>query len=77
MGPGKAAAFGPAEGKPVFCLPGGPPSNHIAFLELALPAWSVEDVRDERYGIANREDAAGRYYPGDRSTGHNSYTAAW
>ncbi|MBT7080214.1 MAG: molybdopterin molybdotransferase MoeA [Chloroflexi bacterium] len=37
MGPGKAAAFGLAEGKPVFCLPGGPPSNHIAFLELALP----------------------------------------
>jgi len=37
MGPGKAVAFGLASGKPVFCLPGGPPSNHIAFLELALP----------------------------------------
>ncbi|MFU8771624.1 MAG: molybdopterin molybdenumtransferase MoeA, partial [Anaerolineales bacterium] len=23
--------------KPVFCLPGGPPSNHMAFLQLALP----------------------------------------
>jgi len=37
MGPGKAVGFGLLEGKPVFCLPGGPPSNHIAFLELALP----------------------------------------
>ena len=23
--------------KPVFCLPGGPPSNHVSFLQLALP----------------------------------------
>ena len=37
MGPGKAAAFGLWQGKPVFCLPGGPPSNHMAFLQLALP----------------------------------------
>jgi molybdopterin molybdotransferase len=37
MGPGKAVGFGSLAGKPVFCLPGGPPSNHIAFLELALP----------------------------------------
>ncbi len=37
IGPGKAVGFGLLEGKPVFCLPGGPPSNHIAFLELALP----------------------------------------
>lgn len=37
MGPGKAVGFGLYEGKPVFCLPGGPPSNHIAFLQLALP----------------------------------------
>ncbi len=26
------------EGKPFFCLPGGPPSNEMAFLQLALPA---------------------------------------
>lgn len=38
LGPGKAVAFGIYDGhKPVFCLPGGPPSNHMAFLQLALP----------------------------------------
>ncbi len=38
MGPGKGVAFGILNGKPVFCLPGGPPSNLTAFLQLALPA---------------------------------------
>ncbi len=37
MGPGKAIGFGLFQGKAVFCLPGGPPSNHMAFLQLALP----------------------------------------
>jgi molybdopterin molybdotransferase len=37
MGPGKGIAFGLYEGKPVFCLPGGPASNEMAFLQLALP----------------------------------------
>jgi molybdopterin molybdotransferase len=37
MGPGKAVGFGLFQGKPVFCLPGGPPSNHMAFLQLGLP----------------------------------------
>lgn len=37
MGPGKAVGFGLYNQKPVFCLPGGPPSNQIAFLHLALP----------------------------------------
>ncbi len=37
MGPGKAVGFGLLEGKPVFCLPGGPPSNQMAFVQLALP----------------------------------------
>ena len=37
MGPGKGIAFGLLQGKPVFCLPGGPPSNEMAFLQLALP----------------------------------------
>ncbi len=37
IGPGKAVGFGLYDGKPVFCLPGGPPSNHMAFLQLALP----------------------------------------
>jgi molybdopterin molybdotransferase len=37
IGPGKAVGFGNYRGKPVFCLPGGPPSNYMAFLNLALP----------------------------------------
>ncbi len=37
IGPGKGIAFGLWEGKPVFCLPGGPASNEMAFLQLALP----------------------------------------
>jgi molybdopterin molybdotransferase len=37
MGPGKGIAFGLWEEKPVFCLPGGPASNEMAFLQLALP----------------------------------------
>jgi molybdopterin molybdotransferase len=38
MGPGKGTAFGLWENVPVFCLPGGPSSNEMAFLQLALPA---------------------------------------
>ncbi len=38
MGPGKGIAFGRWENMPVFCLPGGPASNQMAFLQLALPA---------------------------------------
>ncbi len=38
MGPGKAVALGAFQGKPIFCLPGGPPSNEAAFLLLAFPA---------------------------------------
>jgi molybdopterin molybdotransferase len=37
IGPGKAVGFGLLQGKPVFCLPGGPSSNYMAFLQLALP----------------------------------------
>lgn len=37
LGPGKGVSFGLLAGKPVFCLPGGPPSNEAAFLLLALP----------------------------------------
>jgi len=37
MTPGKAAALVMVGGKPAFCLPGGPPSNEMAFLQLALP----------------------------------------
>lgn len=38
MGPGKPVGFGLLNGKPFFCLPGGPPSNEMAFLQLGLPA---------------------------------------
>ncbi len=37
MGPGKAAGFGLLGNKPVFILPGGPPSNLMGFLQIALP----------------------------------------
>ncbi len=38
MGPGKPVGFGLLAQKPFFILPGGPPSNEMAFLQLALPA---------------------------------------
>ena len=38
MGPGKPVGFGLIEKKPIFILPGGPPSNEMAFLQLTLPA---------------------------------------
>jgi molybdopterin molybdotransferase len=37
LGPGKGVALGFLDEKPVFCLPGGPPSCQMAFLQLALP----------------------------------------
>ena len=37
LGPGKAAGFGLLAHRPVFILPGGPPSHEAAFLTLALP----------------------------------------
>lgn len=37
IGPGKAVGFGVLNKKPVFILPGGPPSNLMAFLQIALP----------------------------------------
>ena len=37
MGPGKAVAMILLKGRTVFCLPGGPPSNEMAFLQIALP----------------------------------------
>jgi molybdopterin molybdotransferase len=38
MGPGKPVGFGLLDKKPFFCLPGGPPSNEMAFLQLTIPA---------------------------------------
>jgi len=37
LGPGKAVALIRVGEKVVFCLPGGPPSNEMAFLQIALP----------------------------------------
>jgi molybdopterin molybdotransferase len=37
IGPGKAVGFGLLHAKPVFILPGGPPSNLMGFLQIALP----------------------------------------
>jgi len=37
IGPGKAVEFGMLDGKPVFVLPGGPSSNLMGFLQIALP----------------------------------------
>ncbi len=37
IGPGKAVGFGSLQAKPVFILPGGPPSNLMGFLQIALP----------------------------------------
>ncbi len=37
IGPGKAVGFGILESTPVFILPGGPPSNLMGFLQIALP----------------------------------------
>ncbi len=37
IGPGKAVGFGLLGQKPVFILPGGPPSNLMGFLQIALP----------------------------------------
>lgn len=37
IGPGKAVGFGLLNQKPVFILPGGPPSNLMGFLQIALP----------------------------------------
>ncbi len=42
IGPGKAVGFGFLHKTPVFILPGGPPSNLMAFIHLALPAlWRL------------------------------------
>jgi molybdopterin molybdotransferase len=37
IGPGKAVGFGLLMNKPVFILPGGPPSNLMGFLQIAFP----------------------------------------
>jgi molybdopterin molybdotransferase len=48
MGPGKPVGFGRLESRPFFVLPGGPPSNEMAFLQLALPALMKMQGGDPR-----------------------------
>jgi molybdopterin molybdotransferase len=38
MGPGKAVGMGLIDRKTIFCLPGGPPSNEMAFFMIVLPS---------------------------------------
>ncbi len=56
IGPGKGTAFGLDGGKTVFCLPGGPPSNEMAFLQLALP------------GLMAMSGGSGRVFPVVKAT---------
>jgi molybdopterin molybdotransferase len=48
MGPGKPVGFGLLGSRPFFVLPGGPPSNEMAFLQLALPALMKMKGADPR-----------------------------
>jgi len=65
MGPGKGTAFGRWEHVPVFCLPGGPSSNEMAFLQLALPALlrMGGEIRHPLQTVTARltEDVKGRH----------------
>jgi molybdopterin molybdotransferase len=65
MGPGKGIAFGLWEEKPVFCLPGGPASNEMAFLQLALPGILLMggDIRHPLQSVLARltEDVKSRH----------------
>lgn len=65
MGPGKGIAFGRWRDKPVFCLPGGPASNEMAFLQLALPGIlrMAGDVRHPLQTVSARlnEDLTSRH----------------
>ncbi|SPD75374.1 Molybdenum cofactor synthesis domain protein [uncultured Desulfobacterium sp.] len=47
LGPGKAVALIIIADKVVFCLPGGPPSNEMAFLQIALPGLLYMSGRDQ------------------------------
>jgi molybdopterin molybdotransferase len=66
MGPGKGIAFGLWKKRPVFCLPGGPASNEMAFIQLALPGVlrMAGDTRHPLQEVSARlmENVAGRHY---------------
>lgn len=61
IGPGKAVGFGLYSEKPVFLLPGGPPSNLIAFLQVALPGI-LRLAGYKKPGIAERPVKIEREY---------------
>jgi molybdopterin molybdotransferase len=50
IGPGKAVGFGILQDKPVFILPGGPPSNLMGFLQIALPGL-LKLAGFQQYGL--------------------------
>jgi molybdopterin molybdotransferase len=64
IGPGKAVGFGMLKQKPVFTLPGGPPSNLTAFLQVALPALLKQSGRSQTslptLSVRMAEDVHGR-----------------
>jgi molybdopterin molybdotransferase len=66
MGPGKGIAFGLWQDKPVFCLPGGPASNEMAFIQLALPGVlrMAGDTRHPLQEVSARlmENVTGRHH---------------
>ena len=50
IGPGKAVGFGLLQHKPIFILPGGPPSNLMGFLQIALPGL-LKLAGHQQYGL--------------------------
>ncbi len=53
IGPGKAVGFGLLDNTPFFILPGGPPSNLMGFLQIALPGLQRLGGRVS-YGLPER-----------------------
>jgi len=68
IGPGKAIGFGFLNNTPVFILPGGPPSNLMAFLNLALPGL----LRLAGYSNLQLPDKSSRL--AETVTGHGDWT---
>ena len=64
IGPGKAVGFGTLGGKPVFILPGGPSSNLMGFLQIALSGLLAlaghSDPKLPRMNARISADLAGR-----------------
>jgi molybdopterin molybdotransferase len=64
MGPGKGVAFGNLRNVPVFILPGGPPSNLMAFFQIALPGLLKRSGRSQvglpTLAVRMAEDVHGR-----------------